>query len=138
MKKEIILGEKTRKVAGETFGPFSQGIKVKAGNFIFIAGQGSYIKGNLVGRGDIGAQYRQILECMKAILEDAGGSMNDIVKMVHYVGPDVTPDSKEYRSISEIRKQYIPKDFPVSTMVRVAGFMVEGMLIEADAIAVID
>jgi enamine deaminase RidA (YjgF/YER057c/UK114 family) len=60
------------------------------------------------------------------------------VKLVHYVSPEVTPASKEYKSISEIRKQYIPKDFPVSTLVQVVGFMVEGMLIEADAIAVLD
>jgi len=139
MQKEIILGERTKKVAGAPFGPYSHGVKVKGSQtLIFIAGQGAYVNGKLIGKADVGAQYRQIMKNMKAILEDAGASMSSIVKMVHYMGPEVTPGSKEYAAISEIRRSYIPEDFPVSTMVQVAGFMVEGMLVEVDAIAVLD
>lgn len=135
--KKIIFGERTKKVVGETFGPWTQGIEAK-GRLIFVAGQVALFNGKVIGKDDIGAQYRQIMENVKAILEDAGASMNDIVKMVHYVTPNVTPESIEYAAITKVRKQYIQKDFPVSTMVRVAGLMVEDLLIEVDAIAVAD
>ena len=144
MKKEIIYGERTRKVVGETVGPLSHGVKVTGvGSIIFISGQVSYVNGKVVGEGDVAAQYKQIMENMKAILEDAGASMNDIVKLVHYMttkvemGTGTTLDDV-YPQLKTIRKQYITKDFPVSTMVEVYASMIPGCLIEADAIAVTD
>ena len=133
--KEIIFGERTRELAGEVFGPWTQGIAAK-GKLIFVAGQVALVNGVVIGKGDIGVQYKQCLENIKGILEDAGASMNDIVKLVNYVVPKVTRDSDEYKSIVEVRKQYIQKDYPVSTLVQVAGLMVEDLLIEVDAIAV--
>lgn len=135
--KKVIFGERTKKIVGDAFGPWTPGIEAK-GTLIFIAGQVALVDGKVVGKGDIGAQYRHILENIKAILEDAGASMDNIVKWVHYVVPNVTPESAEYAAITKVRKQYIQKDFPVSTMVRVAGLMVEDLLIEVDAIAVKD
>ena len=144
MKKEVIFGEKTRKVVGETVGPLSHGVKVtNPGSIIFISGQVSYVNGKLVGKGDVVAQYKQIMENMKAILEDAGASMDNIVKLVHYMttkvelGTGTTLDDI-YPKLKEVRTQYIKKDFPVSTMVEVYASMIEGCLIEVDAIAVTD
>ena len=135
--KKTIFGERTKRVVGDTFGPWTPGIEAK-GRLIFIAGQAALVDGKVVGEGDIGAQYRHILENIKAILEDAGASMDDIVKWVHYVVPKVTPDSAEYKSIVEVRKQYIKEDYPVSTLVQVVGLMIDGILIEVDVIAVAD
>ena len=135
--KKVIFGERTKKIVGEAFGPWTQGIEAK-GRLFFVAGQVALVNGKVIGKGDIGAQYKQIMENIKAILEDAGASMNDIVKLVHYVTPNVTPESAEYAAIKKVRKQYIQRDFPVSTMVRVAGLMIEDLLIEVDAIAVAD
>ena len=135
--KKVIFGERTKKIVGEAFGPWTQGIEAK-GRLFFVAGQVALVNGKVIGKGDIGAQYKQIMENIKAILEDAGASMNDTVKLVHYVTPNVTPESAEYAAIKKVRKQYIQRDFPVSTMVRVAGLMIEDLLIEVDAIAVAD
>ena len=135
--KKVIFGERTKKIVGEAFGPWTQGIEAK-GRLFFVAGQVALVNGKVIGKGNIGAQYKQIMENIKAILEDAGASMNDIVKLVHYVTPNVTPESAEYAAIKKVRKQYIQRDFPVSTMVRVAGLMIEDLLIEVDAIAVAD
>ncbi len=135
--KKVIFGERTKKIVGEAFGPWTQGIEAK-GRLFFVAGQVALVNGKVIGKSDIGAQYKQIMENIKAILEDAGASMNDIVKLVHYVTPNVTPESAEYAAIKKVRKQYIQRDFPVSTMVRGAGLMIEDLLIEVDAIAVAD
>ena len=138
MTKEIVYGERTRKVIGETFGPYSHAVKTKGSTFLFIAGETALVHGEVIGKGDIGAQYMQIMANMQAILEDAGGLMSDIVKLVNYVVPKVTPDSPEYAAIRAARTQYIPEDPPVSTMVQVAGLMIDDLLVEVDAIAVLD
>jgi len=138
MQKEVVFGERTRKVVGEPRGLFSQGIKVKGGTIIFLSGQAPIAQGKVVGKGDIGAQFKHTLERIKAILEDAGASIDDIVKVVIYVGTKVAQGSKEYAAISEVRKQYFRAPFPVSTLIEVAGFVVEDMLVEVDVIAVTD
>ncbi|WP_456321948.1 Rid family detoxifying hydrolase, partial [Palaeococcus sp. (in: euryarchaeotes)] len=77
--KEIVFSES----APKPIGPYSQA--VKAGNFLFIAGQIPADKdGNLV-KGDIKAQTRQVLENIKAILEAAGGSLENVVKVTVYL-----------------------------------------------------
>ena len=135
--KKVIFGERTRKQVGEAFGPWSQGIEAK-GTLIFVAGQVALAEGEIVGKGDMGVQYTHIMENIKAILEDAGASMDDIVKFAHYVVPKVTPESAEFATIVKIRKQYIKKDFPIGTMIQVAGLMLDDALVEVDAIAVKD
>lgn len=135
--KKVIFGERTKNQVGEAFGPFTMGIEAK-GNLIFIAGQIALVNGKIIGKGDIGAQYKHIMENIKAILEDADASMDDVVKWVNYVVPKVTPESAEYAAIVNVRKSYLKGDYPVSTMVQVAGLMYEDALIEVDAIAVKD
>ena len=57
---------------------------VRKGNLLFISGlTATDDKGNIVGKGDIVAQTRQIFEKIKAILEAAGGSFDDLVKTAH-------------------------------------------------------
>jgi 2-iminobutanoate/2-iminopropanoate deaminase len=133
--KKIIFGERIKKQVGEAFGPFTMGIEAR-GNMIFIAGQIALVNGKVIGKGDIAAQYKHIMENIKAILEDAGASMDDVVKWVNYVVPRVMKGSAEYESIVRVRKQYLKGDYPVSTMVQVAGLMHDDVLIEVDAIAV--
>lgn len=141
MRKEIVFGKKTEQLLPRSPGPVSWGVKVtEGGKFLFIAGVlaiGQDLKLVESTRGDVVAQYRYILECIKAILEDAGGTMDNIVKWVHYM---VIPTSLDefYPELSKVRREYIQKDFPISTMVEVKSLMVEGALLEVDAIAVLD
>ena len=135
--KKVISGERTKERLGEAIGPYSYGIEAR-GRIIYIAGQIARYQGEIVGEGDFGAQYRHILENVKAVLEDAGASMNDVVKLVHYVVPKLTADSPEFKSMVEVRKQFFEEDFPASTLIRVAGLLFDGLLLEVDAIAVAD
>src|SRR5215831_3878935 len=59
---------------------YSQGILTEGGKVLFIAGQTASDKdGNVVGKGDIKAQTRQVFENIKAVLEAAGGSFDNVV-----------------------------------------------------------
>ncbi|HEU5193933.1 MAG TPA: RidA family protein, partial [Methylomirabilota bacterium] len=65
---------------------FSYGYEVKHGRLIFIAGQVARDGNNqVVGKGDIVAQFRQVCANLKAVLLARGGQMNDIVKLNIYV-----------------------------------------------------
>ena len=135
--KKVISGERTKERLGEAIGPYSYGIEAR-GRIIYVAGQIARYRGEIVGKGDFGAQYKHIMENIKAVLEDAGASTNDIVKLVHYVVPKLTPDSPEFKSMAEVRKQFFDKDFPASTLIQVAGLLFDDLLLEVDAIAIAD
>ena len=78
---------------------YSNSIRTKSGPLLFISGQvGLDEKGELVGKGDIQAQAKQVLENLKNIVEANGGSMKDIVQVTVYV-----TDIAAFESISDIK-----------------------------------
>jgi enamine deaminase RidA (YjgF/YER057c/UK114 family) len=107
---------------------------VRKGNLLFISGlTATDDKGNIVGKGDIAAQTKQIFEKMKKILEAAGSSFDDIVKTVDYI---VTTEG--YRGTAEVRREYFRNGFPAATGIVVKELLRPDALIEIDAIAVLD
>jgi 2-iminobutanoate/2-iminopropanoate deaminase len=109
-------------------GPYSQGIK--AGNFLFVAGQGPVDSksGKIVGD-DIESQTRQTLENIKAIVEASGLSLHDVVMVsVFLKNPD------DFRKMNEVYKSFFAENPPTRTTVA-ADFVASGMLIEVNAVA---
>jgi aminoacrylate peracid reductase len=107
---------------------------VRKGNLLFISGlTATDDKGNVVGKGDIVAQTRQIFEKIKAILAAAGGSFNDIVKTVDYI-----TTTEGYRGTADVRREYFRNGFPAATGIVVKELLRPDALIEIDAIAVLD
>ena len=114
-------------------GIMSHGVKVTAGNLVFVSGQvARNVHGELVGKGDIKAQTRQALENVKDVLEVAGATMDDVVKVTVFV----TNVVEHYTQIHEARAEYWKTDYPASTMVEVRSLVSPDMLIEIEAIAV--
>ena len=114
-------------------GIMSHGIKTPAGNMVFVSGQvARNAQGELVGKGDVKAQTRQVLENVKAVLETAGATMDDVVKVTVFV----TNVEDHYTAIHEARAEFWQTDFPASTMVEVSSLVSKDMLIEIEAIAV--
>ena len=114
-------------------GIMSHGVKVTAGHLVFVSGQvARNVHGELVGKGDIKAQTRQALENVKDVLEVAGATMDDVVKVTVFV----TNVVEHYTEIHEARAEYWKTDYPASTMVEVRSLVSPDMLIEIEAIAV--
>ena len=114
-------------------GIMSHGVKVQAGNMVFVSGQvARNMHGELVGKGDIKAQTRQALENVKDVLETAGATMDDVVKVAVFV----TIVVEHYTEIHEARAEYWKSNYPASTMVEVRSLVSPDMLIEIEAIAV--
>ena len=135
--KKAITGKAVVERHGEPPGPFSYAIEA-SGKTIYIAGQVACVNGKVFGEYDFGAQYRHILENIRVVLEAAGASMDDVVKMVHYVVPEMRTTSPDFKALVAVRKEFFHEPFPVSTLVQVAGLLFDGLLIEVDAYAVVD
>jgi enamine deaminase RidA (YjgF/YER057c/UK114 family) len=103
------------------------------GRMVFIAGQtASDPQGNVVGIGDARAQTRYVLEKIRRAVEAAGGTMNDVVAMNIF-----TTDVKNHRDINEVRREFLGRDFPTSTMVQVVALARPELLLEINATAVL-
>ena len=111
MDKEIILTDKTMQPTG----PFVQAIKV--GNFLFMSGfRGIDPKTNKIPEGDFRAEARQVFENMKAVVEKAGGSMENIVSTTVYVR-----DMYRHRPVvNELYEEYFAGNFPTRTIVEIS------------------
>jgi enamine deaminase RidA (YjgF/YER057c/UK114 family) len=87
--------------------------------------------GQLVGKGDIKAQTRQVFDNIKAILTAAGAGMKDVIKINTYI-----TEQSMFREMLEVRKDIFGANPPASTAVVVAGLAFPGLLIEVEAIAI--
>jgi enamine deaminase RidA (YjgF/YER057c/UK114 family) len=118
--------------------PGSQGVVVaqciRAGNFVFITGQTAFDEsGRLVGVGDARAQAEQACENIKRLLGLAGGTLDDVVKMVVYV------TDRAHRQVAyPVIRRHFPKVWPCGTGYIVPGLARPELLIEIDAWAFID
>ncbi|HKV86168.1 MAG TPA: RidA family protein [Ktedonobacterales bacterium] len=111
---------------------FSHVVTVTGGKTIYLAGQVALdASGQLVGRGDVQAQARQIFENIKAALAAVGADFSHVVKLNFYL-----LDRSNLPLLREVRDQYInTQSPPASTLVEVRNLALEGLLLEIEAIA---
>jgi enamine deaminase RidA (YjgF/YER057c/UK114 family) len=107
---------------------------VLAGRQVYIAGQTSVDEdGNLVGRGAIEIQARQIFLNLQKCLEAAGADFDDVVKLNIY-----STDLDAHRAvITRLRGEYF-REPVASTTVQVSRLVHPDWLLEIEAIAVLD
>ncbi|MCY0897529.1 MAG: RidA family protein [Firmicutes bacterium] len=115
-------------------GVFSQATKIEAsGTLVFISGLTSRDPdGNVIGVGDVRKQTETILENMQTLLQDAGGSLDDVMKVTVFIR-----NMKDFDAIHEVRRRYFKPPLPASTMVEVSMLVSPELLIEIEAFAVI-
>jgi 2-iminobutanoate/2-iminopropanoate deaminase len=106
---------------------YSRGWKV--GNTVYLAGAlGNNADGSLTP--EIGIQTRNSIQTLAAVLKEAGGTLQDIVKMTVFI-----TDMRNRDGYSMVRQEFFPKDAPASTLVQVVALAQPGALIEIEAIA---
>ena len=112
-------------------GPFSQA--VKHNGFLYISGQISVNpKTGEIEKTDIAGQTRRILENMKILLEDAGTSMNDVIKCTIFLS-----SLDDFNKMNEVYGQFFKENPPARVTVGV-NEIYAGLSIEMDAVAAID
>jgi len=121
-------------VVGPPNTSYSQGIVTDARRLLFIAGQVALdAEGRVVGLGDMTAQARQVFENMRAILEEAGGDLRNVVKITTFI-----TNMAEFPAFAQVRREYFVTPLPASTTVEVTRLFREGLLVEVEAVAVFD
>jgi reactive intermediate/imine deaminase len=106
---------------------------VRAGGLIFVSGQVPLDEtGAVVGAGDVGAQTRQVFRNLGAVLEAAGATFADVVKLTFFVR-----DIGAIGAIRAIRDEFVDTaDPPASSLVEVSRLFMPELLIEVEAVAV--
>jgi 2-iminobutanoate/2-iminopropanoate deaminase len=106
---------------------------VRAGQMIFVSGCSALdASGKVVGGDDVVGQTRQVFENLKKSLEAAGATFDDVCKMTVFLRNGADRDR-----INPIRQAYFGATRPASTLVEVAGFSREDVLVEIEVIAVV-
>ena len=130
MKKEVVQPKEVE----VSKGPYSQAINVRGSNLLFVSGQTPLdSQGRLIGKGDPVIQSRQVMDNLKHTLEAAGGTLDDIVKTTVYI-----TDLNYFKAVSDVRREYFGDKYPASTLLVVSKLYREDILVEIDAIAVLD
>jgi enamine deaminase RidA (YjgF/YER057c/UK114 family) len=115
-------------------GVFSHATAIEsAGRIVFISGMTARRPdGSIAGIGDITEQTRQVCENVKAAVEAAGGTLDDVCRVDVYVR-----NMEHFQAIHKIRAEYFKPPLPASTMVEVTKMTSPDYLIEISAIAVL-
>jgi reactive intermediate/imine deaminase len=107
---------------------------MQAGGLIFVSGQVAFdTHGSVVGVGDIGEQARQAFRNLGAVLEAAGASYADVVKLTYFVR-----DIEAVGAIRAARDEFVnTANPPASTLVEVSRLFAPELLIEIEAVAIV-
>jgi 2-iminobutanoate/2-iminopropanoate deaminase len=109
-------------------GPYTPA--VRAGDFIFVAGQGPNDPAtNKMSYGDIRHETRLVLNNIKTILEGCGATMEDVVKCSVFL-----VDGNDFAAMNEVYAEFFGNAKPARTTVE-AKFVAPPMKIEIDCIA---
>jgi enamine deaminase RidA (YjgF/YER057c/UK114 family) len=121
--------------APQPVGLYSQAMRVRAGELMFIAGQIALDnEGKLVGKNDAGAQARQIYKNIGAILQSVGASFSNVVEFTTYV-----VGKEALQAFMQARTELFPSlypdgDYPPNTLLVVGALVREEYLVEIKAV----
>jgi len=114
---------------------FSHGIVVEGGRLLMLAGQDAGdAEGRIVAPGDLIAQYEQVIKNLKAVVEAAGGELQDIVKLNIYV-TDRDAYRAQLKPLGEIYRAYFGRHYPAMALFEVKGLFNPDAVIEMEGIA---
>ena len=116
--------------APAAIGPYSQA--TRAGNTVYFSGQIPLdpATGNVV-EGGIEAQARRAFDNLKAVVEAAGGSMDDIVRVGLYL-----TDLSQFGAVNAAMAEYFEAPYPARSTIEVSA-LPKGVAFEVDAVMVL-
>ena len=106
---------------------------VQIGNVLHVAGQVAWDEnGDVVGKGDLLVQSRQVFKNIQDVLTLAGATLNDVVKMVMYF-----TDMSNIHAFRQARKEVMPGVACITTGIQVAGLTQPDLLLEVEVMAIL-
>ena len=116
---------------------YTQIVESTGRRLIYISGQVAFsVDGRLVGDGDFAAQSRESYANLRLALEAVGATAADLVNTTTYV---IDLDSEKLGTLRDVRSEFFGSAEPASsTLLGVSALAAAGLLIEVDAVAVLD
>ena len=108
---------------------YSQAVITEGGRIIWLAGQTA---GTEVAAGDFDGQVREVFSRLAKTLEEAGGTLRDMVTMTVFI-----TDARFGDRFTQLRKEIFGDDFPASALITVAGLARPELLVEVQGVAVV-
>jgi enamine deaminase RidA (YjgF/YER057c/UK114 family) len=104
---------------------------------LFLGGQtASDVQGRIIAPGNVVAQYEQVLQNLKTVVEAAGGKMSDIVKITIFVR-----DRDDYlanlKLLGRVHRSFFGTYYPATALFEISRFYQDEALLEIEGIAVI-
>jgi enamine deaminase RidA (YjgF/YER057c/UK114 family) len=133
MDKELINPTSLARPVG-----FNHGILTTGGRLLFLAGQtGSDAEGHILAPGDLVGQYEQIMRNLQTVVEEAGGTMQNIVKLNIFVR-----DRDDYRAhrkdLGRVHRAYFGTYYPAMALFEISRLFQDDALVEIEGMAVIE
>ncbi len=114
--------------APNAIGPYSQAVRV--GDTVYLSGQIPLDPQTMeLVEGDIGARARRVFDNLTAVMQEAGGSLSDIVKLTIYL-----VDLEQFGQVNEVMAEYFDAPFPSRATGAVAA-LPKGAPLEVEAVA---
>ncbi len=123
MKKQI-----STNLAPQAIGPYSQGVNV-VGELTFVSGQLPINAETGIMEEDVAKQTKQSLENMKAILEETGLTMDNVVKTTIFLS-----NMEDFAVVNEVYGSFFAEPFPSRSTIEVARLPKDAK-VEIEAIA---
>ena len=103
---------------------------VRFGNMLFVSGLTAHdASGKIVGGVDAAAQTRQILLNLKLVLDAAGATMADVLKVTVFL-----TDINDRAAINPVRQEFFGSARPASTLIEVSRLALPEMKVEIEAV----
>jgi len=107
---------------------------IRSGHLLFLSGIGGWYPERRPKPGDIKEQTADALQIMKAALEKAGSSMDNVLKVqVALVDPE-----SNWEPMNQVYETFFPKNRPARSYFGATGFRRQGQLLQIDCTAYVD
>ena len=105
----------------------------ESGQLLYVSGQVAWdTNGNIVGRGDVRTQARQVFQNLRQVLQAAGGDLKDLMKITTYI-----TKIEDFPAVAEARSEVFQGELPASTLIVVKSLFHPDFLLEVEGIAAV-
>jgi reactive intermediate/imine deaminase len=105
----------------------------EGGQLLYISGQVARdTEGNVVGKGDMRTQARQVFQNLRQVVQAAGGDLKDLMKITTYI-----TNIEDFPAVAEVRSEVFQGELPASTLIVVKSLFNPDFLIEVEGVAAI-
>jgi enamine deaminase RidA (YjgF/YER057c/UK114 family) len=112
---------------------YKMATRMEGGRLLYVSGQVAWdTSGNIVGKGDVGAQARQTFRNLRQVLQAAGGDLGSLMKMTTYI-----TRIEDRPAVAEARGEVFDGEVPASTLIVVKSLFHPDFLVEIEGVAVV-